>query len=475
MRIVRNNAGWTAVLAATFFAAGPLQAQYSTKMPSTLRWGSGHVDVPSASVLPHMAITGTYSGFLVNIDDRLIIEGGGSVIGTAGPLKKWYSDASMVFGLFDRAEVGAVLHSLDDEGSGNLVGAFGQLAILRPASSGAGIGLAVGLRGSTSPDYDETVPYASNRLGIPDPGFRQGYGPGTQDTNTNMTAYAVASAFLSGFESDLIPAHDFTFTLGWGNGLFQGGEDLPWYSFADSEGFFSGATLHLGVSDRAVLNLSGDWNGFDVNLGVQLDLSGIRLGAHYMGSNYFEDFSIYRSPKFGGLASLALCPGGVSLLCRPTLIEQPAVDTIRLPAPPPDTVTITREVAPPLPVGQATDLCLATGQTITVYVTAQGDTLVGPARTSIRVLRQAGVVFAGEYAQGRVWFDQDQPITFQEQSYQKSGGELRMNCPDLMRVGDYEGVPLFALQGATTPYQQLYVPVRPGIWQMYENLRPTRG
>ena len=46
---------------------------------------------------------------------------------------------------------------------------------------------------------------------------------------------------------------------------------------------------------------------------------------------------------------------------------------------------------------------------------------------------------------------------------------------DIQKVGEYEGVPLFARRDARTPYQQLYVPVRPGVWQMYENLRATRG
>lgn len=474
MRIVRSAIASIAALVA-MFAAAPVDAQYSTKIPSTVRWGSGHVDVPSASVLPHMVITGTYSGFYANLDDDLVVAGNGVVVGTRGELRKWYSDATIGFGLFDRAEVGAVLHSLDDEGSGNLIGAFGQLALVRPAANGSGIGLSVGGKYATSPTFDETYPYAPNRLGIPDSNFRQGYGPGTADTDTNVTFYVVSSAFLTGFESDLIPDHDFTFTLGWGNGLYQGGDYLPWYSFADSEGFFAGATMHLAVSDRALLNLSGDWNGFDTNLGVQLDVSGIRLGAHYLGANYFDDYSIYRSPKFGALASVALCPGRESLLCRAQLIERPLPDTIRLPAPPPDTVTITREVAPPLPTGQATDICLATGETIQVLVTAQGDTLVGPARTSIRVLRQSGVVFAGEYAQGRPWFQNDEPIRFENRPYQKSGGEVRLNCPDIVRVGEYMGVPIFAMRNATQPYTQLYVPVRPGVWQMYENLRATRG
>src|SRR5690606_2264136 len=128
-----------------------------------------------------------------------------------------------------------------------------------------------------------------------------------------------------------------------------------------------------------------------------------------------------------------------------------------------------------LPTGTPTEICLATGEAVTVQVTAQGDTLVGPQRASIRTLRQGGVVFAGDYAQGRTWFEQDQALTFEQASYQKSGGEIRLNCPDIMRVGEFQGVPLFARRDATRPYQQLYVPVRPGVWQMYENLRGTRG
>jgi len=99
-----------------------------------------------------MVITGTYSGFLVNIDDDLVIGPTGQVIGTRGPLKKWYSDASVAFGLFDRAEVGAAVHSLDDNGSGNLFGLFGQLALVRPSPSGQGIGLSAGAKYANSPE-----------------------------------------------------------------------------------------------------------------------------------------------------------------------------------------------------------------------------------------------------------------------------------------------------------------------------------
>jgi hypothetical protein len=43
-------------------------------------------------------------------------------------------------------------------------------------------------------------------------------------------------------------------------------------------------------------------------------------------------------------------------------------------------------------------------------------------------------------------------------------------------VGVFWGVPLFATRGANRPLQQLYVPVRPGVWQAYQTGLPaTRG
>ena len=194
-----------------------------------------------------------------------------------------------------------------------------------------------------------------------------------------------------------------------------------------------------------------------------------------MGVNYTDDISIYRSPKLGVLGSVAICPGGDSMLCRAQLIERPTPDTIQLPAPPPDTIAITREVAPPLPTGEPMDICLATGDAVTVQVTQQGDTLVGPSRASLRELRQGGMGFAGDYAQGRGWFESDEPLTFEQMSYQQSGDPVRLDCLEIMRVGEYQGVPLFVRRDGERPYEQLYVPMQPGVWQMYENLRATRG
>ena len=136
---------------------------------------------------------------------------------------------------------------------------------------------------------------------------------------------------------------------------------------------------------------------------------------------------------------------------------------VELPAPPPDTVIVTREVAPPLPQGTPTEICIATGENVTVYLTPQGDTLVGPNRVTISSLGP-GVTFAGAYAEGRGWFEADEPFEFDGREYVQSGGEVGLDCTDITQVGTHDGVPLFADVSASSPYETVYVPVRPGVW-----------
>ena len=477
MKIARAGTGWSCLLALAVIAAGAGEtAAQNTKMPSTLRYGSGLWDVPVASVLPHMAIVGTYSGFPVSIDAQPQINDRGQIVGFSGSYEKWLSDASVTIGLFDRVELGATFQNFSDGSSGGtLVGGHGRVALIRPETQG--IGLAGGLRVVSAPTYDGvpgSLNFQPSRLGHPDSRLYESYTGAADDVNTTVTPYGVATAMLRGFDSEIFPAHDVTLSVGYGSGHFSAGDQLDWYSFADSEGWFVGSALHMQVGDESLLNLIGEWNGFDVNLGAQLDFGGIRVGGFLLGANYAEEISTYRSKKFGILGSIALCPND-GRFCKPGLIERLKPDTIQLPAPPPDTVVIEREVAPPLPTGTPVQICLATGQAESVLVTAAGDTLVGAARVPIDDLRP-GVVFAGTYADGADWYENDEAVTYERRTYSRSGNEARLACGDIMRVGEFNGVPLFADRGASTPYTQLYVPVRPGIWQPYESgLQRTRG
>ncbi len=472
-------ANFRAVVVVSLGLAGLAPGAFSqtTKMPSTLRYGSGLMDVPVATVLPHMAITGTYSGFGVSVAQRLIINQSGVVIGRGQPYERWLSDGSLTIGLFDRLELGATLQHYDDpEDGGNLIGGFGRISLL--PSSVRGIDLAVGARYVSSPTFQNfSDDFQPNRLGYPDSRIAKTTRT-TDEFSTNLTPYLVATGQLPGLDFGFLPRYDVTVNLGWGSGLFSKGEDQEFYGVVASGGIFAGTAVHFDLGSGRLLGFMGEYNGFDANAGVQLDLGGIRVGAFALGLDY-DEFSTFRSQKYGVLASVAFC-GADRGLCKGQLMDR-ALDTVMLPPPPPDTVRVVDTVAverliePPMPSGTPATLCLSTGGEVEVLVTAQQDTLVGPSRVSIRVLRP-GIVFAGAYAQGRDWFVDNEPIDFDNREYSKSGNPLRLDCDDIMRVGIQGEVPIFAERSRDRPFDMIYVPVRPGVWQGYEHgLQRTRG
>jgi hypothetical protein len=467
--------GLAACLALAALVSAPELGAQSTTMPSTLRYGSGLMDTPVSSVLGHMTVTGTVSGFFVDLPRTVEIDAAGSAVGSGPPSDGFYPDAAVAVGLFDRLEVGTTIQSLNPPGEGGDVwGLFGRLRLVEPTAQG--LGLAVGGRYVTAPDFGTGTAPQPSRLGFADDRVRASY-TGGETMSTEVSVYGVASAYLAGPAGGLLPAHNLTLSLGYGTGMFRDGDGLAFYRSTASGGWFFGSAVHLGLGDAAVLTFMGEYNGFDVNVGAQLDVNGIRLGAQYLGTNHPEPVgghdSEYRSPKLGIMASLALCPLE-GLLCRPSLMRDSEPDTIWLPAPPPDTVLVTREVQRPLPDGTPARVCLSTGENALVHVTAQGDTLVGPERVSIRALRP-GVVFAGSYAAGRDWFSNGAPITLEGRSYRKSGGEVRLDCARIERVGEHRGVPLYARRAADPGVGPVYVPVRPGVWQGYDPASPPRG
>jgi len=204
-------------------------------------------------------------------------------------------------------------------------------------------------------------------------------------------------------------------------------------------------------------------------LGVRFNLSE-SFSARLEGTGYYisEDADRAGFPRAQAL-NLGL-QAGLSYMIG-NRVER---EVIQLPAPAPDTIVI-REAVEALPEGTAQTICLATGENVTIYLTAQGDTLVGPRRVSVRELGP-GVAFAGDYAQGLDWFVNDEPVSFEERQYRKAGGELGLDCANIRQVGTFGGVPLFADANAQSPFNRLYVPVRPGVWQAYEtDLARVRG
>ena len=254
--------------------------------------------------------------------------------------------------------------------------------------------------------------------------------------------------------------------------MFTAGSDLEFYRTSSSNGLFAGSALNFSMGGGRYLNLMAEFNGFDTNAGFQIDFGGLRVGAFMLGLQH-DGSSTIQSRKFGILASVAFC-GQHGGLCS-NVPEPLAPDTVMLPAPPPDTVVIERVTPPPLPTGTPATICLATGMNIGVMLTAAGDTLLGPSRVSMRELGP-GIVFAGTYAGDAEWFTEDEPVMLEERRFDKSGNPLRLDCDDIMQVGEHEGVPVFVQRSAEEPYTMVYVPVAPGEWQGYEyGLQGTRG
>jgi hypothetical protein len=438
-------------------------------MPSTLRYGSGFLDIPVAGVLPHLAMTGTFSGFFVSLDRRALVGPSGATVDYGEGVEEFHRDASFTLGLFDLMEVGTTVQALNRASDGgSMWGIFGRLQVVRAPPEG--LGLAVGARYVTAPDFSDGITRQPGRLGFPDERFRETYEGSRTNVATRLSLYGVATAHVPGWRSGLLPRHRFTISAGYGTGMFQAGGHLPFYSQADSDGWFFGSSVHVLVARESTLALLGEYNGFDVNLGAQLDVSGVRVGAHILGVNHSEPTEGYASeylrPKLGFLVSLAVCPSGGGFLCKPNVAERQPLASVQLPAPPPDTVVVVREVPPPLPGGTPAVMCLSTGKELLLRVTAQGDTLVGPGRVPIDSLRP-GVAFAGVYAGETDWYRDDQPVSVEGRTYERRGAPRRLACDRIEPVAEHRGVPLFAPRGGEIPSRVLYVPVRPGLWQPY--------
>ena len=83
-------------------------AGQTTKVPSTLRYGSGLMDIPVAGVLANRALTVTYSGFWTSNDTDVTTDDSGNVTGTEAVLGGWNGDLSAALGLFDLLELGPI-------------------------------------------------------------------------------------------------------------------------------------------------------------------------------------------------------------------------------------------------------------------------------------------------------------------------------------------------------------------------------
>lgn len=309
------------VAAAALTVLSQSAAAQSFRMPSTLRYGSGLIDVPVAWVLPHMGVTGTFSAMALSSDEPVVLNKDGKRLTKADPdeFSKTVMDGSIAIGIMNRLELGAsIQHIAPEEDGGNMLGAFARLSLF----STERLGVAAGTRYVTSPSsFGAEGGLAPGRLGYPD--YRL-----SDDLNTNLSPYGVATAKVVRSESATL-----TLTAGYGMGMFaEGGDDLPLYAENATGGAFGGAALHMALGNGRLVHLMGEHNGFDINAGVQADLGAFRVGAFahgLTGSGNVADggTSTYLSQKFGVVASVAFPNKREIVVTRDTVVTPHSVVT----------------------------------------------------------------------------------------------------------------------------------------------------
>ena len=300
-------------------------AAQSFRMPSTLRYGSGLIDVPTAWVLPHMGVTGTFSATALSSDEPVVLNSDGDPLKKTDvdPFSKTVVDGSIAIGIMNRLELGAsIQHFAPEEDGGNMLGAFARLLLV----STERLGVAAGARYVTSPSpFGGEGGLAPGRLGYPD--YRV-----SNDLETNLSPYGVATAKVVSSESATL-----TLTAGYGMGMFAEGDDLPLYADEGNAtgGAFGGAALHLALGNGRLVHLMGEHNGFDINAGVQADLGAFRVGAFAHGLTgsgsvaeaYGGGTSTYLSQKFGVVASIAFPNKKEIVITRDTTVTPHTVVT----------------------------------------------------------------------------------------------------------------------------------------------------
>jgi hypothetical protein len=138
------------------------------------------------------------------------------------------------------------------------------------------------------------------------------------------------------------------------------------------------------------------------------------------------------------------------------------------------TVTVTKEVPPPLPNGDSVEVCLSTGFPAAVRITTKGDTLIGANRVPLSSV-QPVLALAGSYAGAARWFTTSDTVRFERKLYGKAGGPRVPACADLKLVGSYQGVPVFADVTAPQVLPAIMIPVRPGLFQLYSTAAVPRS
>lgn len=128
------------------------------------------------------------------------------------------------------------------------------------------------------------------------------------------------------------------------------------------------------------------------------------------------------------------------------------------PAPPPP---------PPLQAMATISVCVVQNG-MPANVQAQYDPAARDTTVDGRPFRLAHAAGAAPYASGAAWYVQNELITVGGRRFVKFGTPRVLGVNDVVRAGEYQGIPVFAEAGAART-EVLYVPVRPGCeFQPYQ-------
>lgn len=213
--------------------------------------------------------------------------------------------------------------------------------------------------------------------------------------------------------------------------------------------------------------------GFDlISLGSKVGLYG------ELGGN------VYRAPIRNGFEGVLIDEIDDEIIVFPNSIERKTAFTGRatagvkfafgevlapvvpIPPPPPP---------PPAPAERTIQVCVVDNGQLemisAIYRPATADTLVGG-----QPFNQVHPATVPNYAAGANWFLQSSEISFMDNTHVKYGVTRMITPSQLQRVGEYQGTPVFAEAGTSSPWEVVYLPVRPGCefqpYQLREVIRP---
>jgi hypothetical protein len=203
------------------------------------------------------------------------------------------------------------------------------------------------------------------------------------------------------------------------------------------------------------IGVGWDWIALTPGIGIfsELAVHGYDSPAHVFNENTAEDKFAFTPRASLGLKFAVSRPAPAPIVLPPP----PAP----LPPPPPP---------PAPPATQAIQVCVVqNGMLQNVDATfnpATGDTTVTSTNQSFSMAYPAT---APTYAASETWYINNDSISFNDRQYVRYGTTRILTPGTLSSAGTVNGIGVFSETGATSPFDVIYVPVRPGCeFQPYQ-------